>query len=236
MSTHEVNLTMSNELNEIFAALAKAQGEFPSIKKDSKNPFYNSKYADLASITDATRSHLSNQGLCVIQTMGSFNGTPTLITTLGHSSGQWIRGEMVLMLPRDKQNNELLTPQSYGSSITFFRRYCLQAIINVAAEDDDGEKAEQTYRNKKHDKSDKITPMPADTAKDVVKLNKQQGLELINLLSKCPSEYSDKFYKKMVDVFNTNSVYELPTDMYDSIKKSALKKIAEAQEYSEGVQ
>ena len=57
----------SEQINELAAALAKAQGEITGALKDSANPFFKSKYADLASCWDACRGPLSRNGLSVIQ-------------------------------------------------------------------------------------------------------------------------------------------------------------------------
>ena len=57
----------SEQINELGAALAKAQGLIEGAKKDSANPFFKSKYADLASVWEACRKHLSDNGLSVTQ-------------------------------------------------------------------------------------------------------------------------------------------------------------------------
>lgn len=148
----------SESINELAGALAKAQGKITGALKDSSNPFFKSKYADLASCWDACREALSEVGLSVIQT--TQRGEPVIIkwdtgdvesggelksysvdsheivisTMLLHSSGQWIRSHLPL-IPRD------ITPQGIGSAITYGRRYGLTAIVGVAQVDDDGNAA-----------------------------------------------------------------------------------------------
>lgn len=125
----------SENINELASALAKCQGELQPAIKDSKNPFFKSKYADLNSVWSVCREPLSKYGLSVIQTMDKEDGALILITTLAHSSGQWIRSRTPI--PLLKQD-----PQAMGSSITYIRRYSLSAIVGVSTdEDDDGEKA-----------------------------------------------------------------------------------------------
>ena len=124
----------SESINELSAALAKAQGEITGALKDSANPFFKSKYADLASCWDACRVPLAKNGLAVIQVPETTENGLTLITTLAHSSGQWIRGSLPVK-PKDD------TPQAMGSALTYARRYALTAFIGIAQVDDDGNAA-----------------------------------------------------------------------------------------------
>lgn len=116
----------SAEIGELAAALAVAQGEITGALKDSANPFFKSKYADLASVWDACRASLSKNGLAVIQSAGTNNdGAAVITTTLAHKSGQWIRGSIALMPVKSD-------PQGMGSALTYARRYALAAMVGVA--------------------------------------------------------------------------------------------------------
>ena len=121
---------MSENVNELFTALSKAQGEFRLVKKSANNPFFKSKYADLASFIMDVREVLRNNDLCVTQTTISLNGNTFLVTTLGHKSGQWIQGTMPIVCSKN-------TPQEFGSSLTYARRYAFTSIINICGGDDD---------------------------------------------------------------------------------------------------
>jgi len=124
---------MSEETNELFAALAKAQGAMEGAKKDSANPFFKSKYADLSACWETIRKPFSENGLSVIQPPEPTDGTTVrLKTILGHSSGQWI-SSVVVMTPAKTD------PQGIGSCLTYARRYGLMAMTGIAPEDDDGE-------------------------------------------------------------------------------------------------
>ncbi|MCA1841475.1 MAG: ERF family protein [Actinobacteria bacterium] len=130
----------SETLEKLAPALAKAQGQIRGAKKDADNPFYKSKYADLASVKEAIQVPFAENGLSVVQTISAPEGQEILgvvyITTmLLHESGQWIRDTLVM---KAKEN----TPQGIGSTITYGRRYGLAAIAGVAPEDDDGEAAQ----------------------------------------------------------------------------------------------
>lgn len=128
----EVLLEQSDTLGKLAGALAKAQGAFTAAKKDTDNPYFETKYADLASIHDVIRKPLSENGLAVVQRPFPRTTGVTVVTDLIHESGEWMRCRVALPL-------EKRTPQSVGSAITYARRYGLSALVGVAAEaDDDG--------------------------------------------------------------------------------------------------
>lgn len=129
----------SEQINELAAALSKAQGEIEGAHKDSANPFFKSKYADLASIWEACRGPLSKNGLAVVQLPRLDGNFVVMETRLLHSSGQWIEGELAATAKDDG-------PQAVGSTCTYLRRYALQSVIGVAPEDDDGEAATDRSR------------------------------------------------------------------------------------------
>lgn len=127
-------MRQSDQINELAAALAKAQGEIVGAVKDSSNPYFKSKYADLASVYGACREQLTKNNLCVIQTTDSDNTDTYVITTLAHSSGQWIQGKI-------KINPMKNDPQAVGAALTYYRRYALAALVGVPQIDDDAEGA-----------------------------------------------------------------------------------------------
>lgn len=130
--------SQSAEINELVGALAKAQSQFKPIVKDTQNPFFKSKYADLATIIAATQTALSTNGLVVMQQPQVQAHSAGVKTVLAHSSGQWIWSE--LMLPAAQGSK--FDAQTVGSALTYARRYALQAILGVAADvDDDGNAA-----------------------------------------------------------------------------------------------
>lgn len=165
-NSNSIEIKMQSEnINELITALSKAQGEISAASKDSDNPFFNSKYADLSSVWNACRDSLSRNGLAVIQTMNIIHeGQLFLVTTLAHSSGQWIRSQLPIKFNEDKfekdkfgkdiKNNPL---QKMGSCLTYLRRYALAAIVGVAPDDDDdGNSGGTSYR--KQEKNKTISP------------------------------------------------------------------------------
>lgn len=144
-------MEQSEQINELAAALAKAQGEITGALKDSSNPFFKSKYADLASCWDACRKPLSENGLAVIQPTVEKDGTVYVVTTLAHSSGQWIRGWLPIKTKDDG-------PQAQGSGLTYARRYALAGIVGLAQVDDDAEAAQARGRIVATDTGQKLSP------------------------------------------------------------------------------
>lgn len=148
----------SGNTADLAAALAKAQGELRNPVKDSVNPHFRSRYADLATVRDAVFPVLSAHGLSVVQLPTETPDGPALTTLLLHSSGQWI--ETTGLLRPIKAD-----PQGVGSALTYSRRYALQSIVGVAADDDDdGEQASRTPASRAKPKGEpaiepeKLTP------------------------------------------------------------------------------
>lgn len=121
--------------SKIATALLKAQMEMGNATKDTTNPFFKSKYADLNSIREACMPHLNRHGIVVLQPTIVFEGKNYVKTLLLHESGESM--ECLTEIVFSKQNDA----QAQGSGITYARRYGLQSFVNVGAEDDDGTKA-----------------------------------------------------------------------------------------------
>lgn len=123
----------SEQLDKFGVDFAKAQSEMGGAVKDSNNPFFKSKYADLTSVWKASKEALHNNGFSVIQSPIDCDGRIGVSTLLLHKSGQWIKDKFTLGVK--KQND----PQADGSSITYARRYALAAFVGVCPVDDDAE-------------------------------------------------------------------------------------------------
>lgn len=156
----------SESIAALAGALAKAQAEMQGAKKDAENPFFKSKYADLASVWEACRASLSKNGLSVIQTTlpTDENGAIPIETMLAHSSGEWVSGTLKVLPKADD-------PQSMGSALTYGRRYSLAAMVGVAPEDDDGNAASQG-NGKPAQKTAPPPPRPSQKATEVTAIKK----------------------------------------------------------------
>lgn len=122
-------------MKAIATALVKAQKQMGNAKKDSNNPFFKSKYADLNAIREACLPILNDNGIVVLQPIIHIEGKNFVKTMLLHESGESIEGLTEIVY--SKQNDA----QAQGSGITYARRYGLQSLVNVGAEDDDGNAA-----------------------------------------------------------------------------------------------
>lgn len=152
----------STEIGKLAAALVAVQLEMPTVKKDSVNPFFKSKYADLATVLQALLPVLTKNGLCIVQQVSNLDGDTALTTTLMHISGEYISATRPLILPK-------ADPQGQGSAITYARRYDAMAIIGMVADkDDDGNKATVSLEDL------------AESKKDMVNALKKNGMEVFS--------------------------------------------------------
>lgn len=149
----------SEQINEIAAALAKAQGQLknPETNRHARIPtksgaVFEYDYADLPTILDCARNPLSDNGIAHVGTivgrMDPHTGA-TLIMRLIHTSGQWIESEYPLPEAGD--------PKALAASITYGRRYLFQTLVGVAGDDDTDDKpeADATYKNKEKENKEK---------------------------------------------------------------------------------
>ena len=131
----------SAELKDLFTALAKAQSEMQTAGLSAENPYFKTRYADLAAIVKASRPALTKYGLSIIQQIiTSDEGHTYLHTLLCHISGQWVESR-VRVVPSKTD------VQSMGSYITYLRRYSIAALCGIVTsdEDDDGNLAATAY-------------------------------------------------------------------------------------------
>ena len=120
---------------KIALAFIKAQTEMGNATKDSSNPFFKTKYADLNSIREAFLPALNKHVIGVFQPIVQIEGKNFVKTILLHESGETIESFTEILFT--KQND----PQAQGSGITYARRYGLQSLVSIGADDDDGNKA-----------------------------------------------------------------------------------------------
>lgn len=115
----------------IYAALAKAQSEMGKAIKESANPHFRSKYADLGNVMDACLPALNANGIAVVQPFVPGELGHVVKTILYHESGESIECSVPLLLGKQDM-------QGLGSAITYARRYGLMSMAGIAPEDDDG--------------------------------------------------------------------------------------------------
>ena len=131
----------SESIGKIIPALLKAQRKIGAVTKGANNPFFKSKYADLPSVMEVCKAPMNEEGIVIIQTPSIVKNEITgeiyniVETLLVHESGEFISGEMRLILNKEDMQN-------LGSAISYSKRYTLQSLAFIPnQDDDDGNKA-----------------------------------------------------------------------------------------------
>ncbi len=125
-------------MKQIAEALVKAQKGFSPALKQSNNPHFRSKYADLATCVEAVIDALNDNGIALMQMTHECQDGVTVETVFVHTSGELLSAGK-LHVPAAKHD-----AQGYGSALTYARRYSLMAACGIAPEDDDGNAAVKT--------------------------------------------------------------------------------------------
>lgn len=127
-----MTLNFKKEGLKLSASLLKAQMEIGAAVKDSTNPYFKSKYADLGAVIASCKEALNKHGISILQPVEG----DRVVTMLVHESGEYMcdAGTPIICT---KQND----PQAQGSAITYARRYGLSSLLLIPTADDDGEGA-----------------------------------------------------------------------------------------------
>lgn len=198
----------SENLNELFTALTKAQAMMQHAKFNKGNPHFKSRYADLSSVWDAIREPLAQNGLSVIQVIEpSEHGTSySLKCILGHTSGQFITSQFPILAHKTDS-------QAFGSAVTYARRYSLASIVGCCAdEDDDGDAA-------------KDAP-PQEEPKAPTKKLSPNNIEFINTMLEKNPIIKEWFFTKLKS-FKIDNIGEIPASMFESIKQAIEKRVSD---------
>lgn len=190
-------MTNTNEIKNFIKAFIEAQKEMGNASKDNINPHYRSKYADLNSIREACLPALNKHGIAVLQPIVQIEGRNYVKTLLLHESGESM--ECLTEIIFAKQNDA----QAQGSGITYARRYGLQSLVNIGAEDDDGNEASQ--QPKEH----------------LIKtINEKQQKEIAKLIvqAKIPN---------FLEIMKIEKINDLPESRYNKVIQGLNKKIEE---------
>lgn len=165
----------SEQIGELAKALSNFQGHLEGVEKDSTNPFFKSKYADLHAVWQAIRKPLADNGLSVTQINAWDHDKECLITVLMHASGQWIRSVMPIVVSKTDI-------QAFGGSMTYCKRYALQAIVGCSSYDDDGEEAMKPVRQEKPKTQGNGSTLD-DLCKTLLEFSKEQVDEYVGYIA-----------------------------------------------------
>jgi hypothetical protein len=131
----DINMVQSPTIVKVAGALLRAQKNMGNASKDSKNPFFKSNYANLNSVREVAHPALNAEGVVILQPTLTIDGKNYVRTLLLHESGEYLGSDTEIICA--KQND----PQAYGSAISYSRRYGLQSLMSIGAEDSDAEGA-----------------------------------------------------------------------------------------------
>ena len=159
-------MNTSQTITKIAAALVQAQSEMGNATKDAINPFFKKTYADLNAIREAVLPVLNRNGICAIQPTIVIDGCDFVETILLHNSGEFISSLTRIVV--DKVNDA----QRHGSGLSYARRYALQSIVNIGAEDDDANKA--------------VAPQQVKEKKEIAKETIKNQEEINHAVAKLP--------------------------------------------------
>lgn len=129
----------SESINELAAALCKAQAAMRTAPMSGTNPHLRNRYATLNDIIDTARKPLADNGLSYVQMPCNPESIDIpfigLTTRIMHQSGQWV--ETTVYFPMDGGANKAVSAvQAAGSVLTYMRRYALGAALGIVADED----------------------------------------------------------------------------------------------------
>jgi ERF superfamily len=206
----------SEKYDVVLTQLMKAKSEMGSaVKKDSSNPFHKSKYASLGAHLELSEAVLFKHGLLMLHTPNIINGVHVLIATIDHpESGQWVKA--YLPLPNPKGDS-----QGIGASITYMRRYSINSMLGLNAEDDDGETASG------RGKYDKQAPKQnAAAPTQSAELVGNAEVSFLNILvEKLDKESTTLFMDWIKNTFKASTIQEIPKNKFEQCVTTLNRKI-----------
>lgn len=154
----------SESIGKLTEALTKAQAVMTSPSRNREvtvstkgGSSYKFKYATLDHILESVRKPLTDNGLWFTQTLANGDGKYRLVTTLLHTSGEWVESEQPLFLT-DQTN------QAFGSALTYAKRYALAGMLGIAADEDDDANHADGNHIKESTERGKTLPKPTGNA------------------------------------------------------------------------
>jgi len=189
---------------EIYKKLFKLRQEVGKLSKTETNPFFKSKYFDVNGLIENVRPLLEKHNLLLLQPIIK-NSVVSQIFDI--ETGDKV--ESGLELPA------LTDPQKTGSCITYYRRYTLQSLLGLEAEDDDGNKAASV-----------TPPKPAPAKKGLTPLTDDMFTSSLKILNnKFPQVIKGTNYNSAVDfVIVLQKHYSLTAKQQETINEILNKK------------
>ena len=139
MKKEEVKVEELVKVSGLYPKLHAAKQKIGKVVKNANNPHFKKSYADINALVESVEPLLLEQGLLLIQPISATGLVSTLIIDI--ETGDKVESSM--RLP------EIQDPQKIGSAVTYYRRYTLQSLLSLQAEDDDANSASATVKNTK---------------------------------------------------------------------------------------
>ena len=166
------NNKINNKMN-IYTKIAAVKSEIGAISKDSTNPFFKSKYFDINSLLRHVEPLLEKNGLLLLQPIINNEVYSEIVDV---ESGDGVCSS--IPLPK------IEGPQKLGSAVTYYRRYTLQSLLGLQAEDDDANAASKATNPKSDkkwvNKGDKIWNAAIDKGVKIDELMKHYAVSKDN--------------------------------------------------------
>ena len=201
----------SEQLNELFSALSKAQENIKNAQKEGYNPMFKSNYTTVTSVLEAIKT-VYKENISIIQMPES----DKLITRVGHSSGQWLEIETPLFIGEPKGMSKM---QAYGNAVTYARRYALVSLFGIGQEDNDGNDGNDNGKNtmpKKENLNKPLNPSPNKTNINEKQVDRRQGfLDSMKKLSAIDNES----YIKLLGAAGYERAEDVPEESYGKVYK-----------------
>ena len=196
-----MNIQKSDALSEYIKGMNKFRSQLVQPSKDSDNPFFKSKYVDLAGVQIAIDNALVGTGLTYQQWEESReDGSTGVGTIVMHEKGEYIIFPPYYMRP------EKHTPQGQGSTITYLRRYTLSTVFGVTSDvDDDGNQASgnsNSYQSPKVNQGKQVTEPSKGEAMAKAKVLKKSIADIKKTTQKQVDEWLFEYMK----VSNVNEI------------------------------
>ncbi len=173
----------------IYKKLLEVQKEVGAISKDSKNPFFKSKYFDINQLIEHVQPVLNKHGLVLTQPIED-GKVFSIINDIDDFEDGMERFFVSSELPLPELND----PQKLGSCITYYRRYTLASLLGLQAEDDDANLA-----SKKASKPVKKLEMTAEIYQKSVDAVKEGKVTIEQIKAKYElSETREKALKELI--------------------------------------
>jgi len=204
----------SEKTDQICAALAKAQGEFPVIVTNRTNNYLFRQYSDLDIIMGSIRAALSENGLSVTFQQRLDDDRTILATRVRHESAQFIETRARII----PSKNDL---QTYSSNLKDMKRHSLMSLLNVTIRDDmDDDDAERDMKTVRLDRAagTGINTRYAAKNESFEPVSKHQADELQYMLANYPD-----IAEQILETLKVEAIADIPRSKFGPVRDQAKK-------------